>query len=355
MSEVLHLIDSSASAGMLGQIALLARSSDRIASIGPDPDIKKTLGAQTISKPFGPALLVSPKLRKLSKETSLVHAWSAQLAGIGGEVARDIGCPLVVSLEALPAGRKLTKLLGRVDRCGGLITVTSQADQARLVADGAEESLIQVLPPAAKPIDGCDKLRKETRQELGIPEDMLVMVAPDSLVRGAGQKIAIWGFALSRQVLPELRLLIPGNGPEKPRAHFFAAMNGYGDEVIFTGTQFSQDQLLAAADLAVFFHQEPRGAIYLAGAMAAGKAIAATALPGLLEYAPHGQVSMVSRLASPRGAGGVLLKLLDDPQLRAKLGQAACDIAKKLFKPELIRSRLDQIYSQASSQEHAPA
>ncbi len=355
MSDVLHLIGSCTPSHMLGQLALLTRNGDRIASIGASPDVRMELQVQTISKPFGPVLLVSPKLRKLSKVTSLIHVWSAELAGVGGEVARDIDCPLIVSLDLLPAGRKLTKLLGRVDRCGGLITVTSKADRARLLASGADESLIRVLPPAAKALDQPEQLRNETRSRLGIPEDMLVMVAPDSLDRGAGQKITIWAYALLRQVLPELRLILPGAGPEKPRARFFATTAGYGKEVLLTGTEFSRAELLAAADVAVFFHQTPRGSICLAQAMAAGKAIAATALPGLIEYAPHGQASLVSPPGSPRGAGGVMLKLLSEPELMSKLGQTAAQIAEKLFNPELIRSRLDQLYSVARNPEPSPA
>ncbi len=354
MSDVLHLIGSSMPSAMLGQLALLAGGGDQIASIGPNPDRKNSLQVQTVSKPFGPALMVSPKLRELSRDTLLIHVWSAELAGIGGEVARDIGCPLVVSLDVLPAGRELIKLLGRVDRCGGLITVTSQADRLRLLASGAEQSLIRVLPPAAKPIDNPEKLRSETRSRLGIPDQMLVLVAPDSLDAGGGQKITIWAYALVRQILPELRLLMPGDGPKKSRARFFAATAGYGKEVMLTGTKFGREELLAAADAAVFFHQTQRGSIWLAQAMAAGKAIAATALGGLVEYAPPGKASLVTQPGSPRDAGGVLLKLLDKAELRSKLGEAAAQIAEKSFDPEVIRSRLDQIYSLARTQEPSP-
>jgi glycosyltransferase involved in cell wall biosynthesis len=172
----------------------------------------------------------------------------------------------------------------------------------------------------------------------------MLLAAPTEMVRGGGHKYASWAHAIVRQVLPNVRLLFPGTGPNEHNVRSFAGSTGFDEDVFFTGDQFGKEDVLAGADVAVFFHETDCGVSALVGAMCAGVPIAACDTPDISECAPHEDSSLLGRAKDPRSISATVLRLLEDPALRKRLIKSGRRRAEMHFRPELSRRRLDNIY-----------
>lgn len=132
-------------------------------------------------------------------------------------------------------------------------------------------------------------------------------------------------FARLQASHPEARLRIVGGGPELPRLRARARELGLGDRVTFLG-EVPDDgavrrEYLAADLFCLPSLQEGFGIAYLE-AMAAGLPVVATRAAAVPEVVPDGEVGLLVPPRDPEALAAALARLLDDTDLRRRLGQA---------------------------------
>jgi glycosyltransferase involved in cell wall biosynthesis len=196
-------------------------------------------------------------------------------------------------------------------------------------------------------------MRAKVRGELGVRDDQVLLIAPGEISRGAGHKYAPWVHAILRQMRPDLLLIVPGAGVAEPNVRFYVGTTGLGEEVFLTAGRFSEEEALAAADVAVFFHERDCGVGALAAAMAAGLPIVASRTPDFVECTGDGEAAVLFKAADRREGSAAVLRVLDDPELARGISQAARKRAEEFFSPARCRRELDQVY--ASLLTSAPA
>lgn len=348
MGTVVHLVDRAAPGDLLDQLSLLAGEGERIVSAGPPPRRGGfDLPVVAAHRPLGPPALGEPWLARKVRRADVVHAWSPSAAQAGEALAERLGARLFVSLPAAqsadgfgPVVRDVAEGLSRAT----LLVPTASARRL-LRASGVPSRAVAVLPCPARPPETPRRRRMETRGALGLGADERLVVALGEMARPAGHKYASWAHAIVRQVLGDVRLLLPGTGPIERHVEFFAGTTGYDDEVFLTGDHLGRSDVLCAADLGVFYCERDCGVSALAGAMAAGLPIAASATPDVSECAPHEVAALLSPPGNPMAASAALLRLLKDSELAARLGAAARRLAGEQFDPGRCRARLEAIYA----------
>ena len=252
MDGVLHLIDAETSTGALHQLAAVIGPDDVVASLGP-----VTVPAwwdrptRRVRKPLGSAALGGIIAKDLPQSVELVHAWSISAAQAGEQIARKRGCPAVLSLPHFPPVNLLDRLAMLTSAGKVTLTAPTEACRCRLLEAGAGRAGVHVFPPVAVVLQRREELRARTRKALGVAEAHRLMVAPGRFTRQAGHKYACWVFAVLRQILDDVRLLLPGDGPVWSAVHALAATLGYDREIFMTAERLTIPEALAAADLAV--------------------------------------------------------------------------------------------------------
>lgn len=331
MASVLHVIDQTTPADCLDQLAML--------EAGPPVVLHRREGTAFLS-----GRLIRSAIRKLIRDAKIVHAWSLPAARAAVATARGTQSVLL-SVPCVPRSGHLGELLKIIDRGLAGLTVPTEASRRALLQAGLPGEVVHVLPPPARPIEDFEARRKRTREQLGLGETERLLTAPSRMIRHAGQRHACWVHAILRQITPDVRLLLPGRGPFESHVRFFAATTGYDDEVFLTEDRYTRDDVLAAADVAVFFHESRHVGIgALAAAMAAGLPIAAAQTPEIAECAPDGQAALLARPGDHRRSSAAVLKLLEQPVLARRLAAAASRRANENFTPARCRRRLDEIY-----------
>lgn len=221
-------------------------------------------------------------------------------------------------------GRLALVAVRRADR-----VVAVSASQARALADaGVPPERLAVVRTAVDADAMARRARSGAgpagaRAALGVPPEAPLIALVGRLTTQKGVDVALSALARLLAAAPGARLAIAGDGPELDRLHALAAGLGVGAAVAWAGALADPLPLLAAADVVILPSRAeglPRVALEAA---AVGRPVVAAAVGGLPEAVRHGETGW---LVPPEDAGALcaaLERLLADPDLGRRLGDAA--------------------------------
>ncbi|HEX6898214.1 MAG TPA: glycosyltransferase family 4 protein [Thermoanaerobaculia bacterium] len=142
--------------------------------------------------------------------------------------------------------------------------------------------------------------------------------------------------------LPEARLVVAGDGGDRPRLEDKAASLGIGDRVVFTG--FLSEATLAelyrrCAAFAMPSLGEGFGLVYLE-AMRAGKPVLAARGSAAEEIVVEGQTGLLADPEDRPALRAALARLLGEPGTARRMGEAGYERWRKEFGIERFRERV---------------
>jgi glycosyltransferase involved in cell wall biosynthesis len=121
-----------------------------------------------------------------------------------------------------------------------------------------------------------------------------------------------------------VHLAIVGDGPERgPLRRFTRDTTRVGDRVHFLGPRPDAAALLARADVVWVPSRAECGRQVVLEAQAAGQPVVASALPGLAALVADGVTGLLTPPGDPPALTRQTRRLLDDPALARRLGEAA--------------------------------
>jgi glycosyltransferase involved in cell wall biosynthesis len=142
------------------------------------------------------------------------------------------------------------------------------------------------------------------------------------------------------------RFVIAGEGPERSTLEALAADLGLGEQVVFLGHRVDVPALLAASDGFVLPSRFEGTPIALLEAMAAGKPVVASAIPGTDELVVDGATGLLTPPGDPDRLAAALSRLVADRDLRARLGGAARDRVDTNFSAAECAERVYAVYEE---------
>ena len=282
----------------------------------------------------------------------IVHTRNAEPFFYGMVAARLAGVPVVIHSEH---GRTFPEkpLRARVQRW-----LLSGASAAFCVSERLKEDLVRELGVSPERFEvihnGVDIERFRSARCSGErrPADVGVVIG------SVGRLAAVKNYpllleALARlPALPPARLLLVGEGAERPSLQALAAKLGLAGRVQFAGHRDDVPQALREMDVFVLPSTSEGMSNTLLEAMAAGVATVASDAGGNSEII----VSEVSGLLFPSADVAALAaqlgRLIGDPALRGRLARAAAARVKVEFSIEAMIRRYEQLYQRVWSQRH---
>ena len=152
-----------------------------------------------------------------------------------------------------------------------------------------------------------------------------------------------------RQVVarvPAARLLIVGEGPLRDELRRLAARLGLDGTAVFTGYRPDVADLLRAADLFVLASREEGMPNALLEAMSAGLPSVVTNVGGVPEVVEEGRTGYLVPPADPAAMAQRLATLLEDPQLRSRMGVEARLRFEASFTLQRMVAAYESLYGQ---------
>jgi glycosyltransferase involved in cell wall biosynthesis len=146
---------------------------------------------------------------------------------------------------------------------------------------------------------------------------------------------------------PNLHMVFVGSGsPTFERTQAYIAELGLQSRIHLMGTRRDVPNLLAGFDLfALATQQEASGTVYVE-AQASGLPVIGTDVGGVSEMMRDGVTGILVPARDQTALTDALQRLIDDPALRAQMGEAGRRMVwdEAIFSPQRLAERTEQVY-----------
>ena len=146
--------------------------------------------------------------------------------------------------------------------------------------------------------------------------------------------------------VPEAAFVIAGEGPDRTALEAEARLLGVSDRVSFIGFRSDTPALLANADLFVLPSLIEGLPLSVLEAMAAGRPVVATAVPGTDEIVRHGVTGLLVPPADPRALAAAIRQMLSDRALAGRLAHAGRDRVRHEFSSNSTARSVMAVYDE---------
>lgn len=338
---------------------------------GDDPELSDVIriDARCVPGDHEDRLVHYTKMRRtaLARATAcdIIHVqtpFAAHYAGV--HAARKLGKPIVATYHTLfeeylqhyipwlPASllRGLARRFSRA-QCNTLdaVIVPSAAMRDRLLAYGVSRPM-HVLPTGLPESIFVPGKGLNFRTSHGISPERPVALFVGRVAHEKNIRFLLDVVGLARQTVPDLLLLITGEGPARPDLENQVCRMGLSEHVRFLGYMDRHGELpaaYAAADVFVFASRTETQGLVLLEAMAQRCPVVALSVMGTADILEPRKGCRIAP-EDPAGFAGVLTQLLNDPEACLQLGEEARTYALTWSDREMAR-RLADLYRSLAS------
>jgi glycosyltransferase involved in cell wall biosynthesis len=320
--RVLHVLTEPRGGGGVHAWQLVAAGRDRGDAVG--------LAVPTLRRSPEPGRLTPRRLTSAVRQADIIHCHGVRSALVTPPTGRTRMIVTTHGLHGLraPDGprasllRKLSSFaLARADRI-----VCVSRDDARVVSAlsdrlaGRSVTILNGVAPAPLPAPAD---RDGARAALGIPPTQPILLFVGSLIHQKHPELAVAAVQRARVALPDLVLLVAGDGPLMPDLR---RMAGPGVELL--GMRDDVDRLLTACDAVINTSRWEGLSLALLEALWRGRPIVATDAPGNPEAVGDGGIVAPADAVALADA---VVRLLTEPGLLDHLGGRARARAEREF------------------------
>lgn len=246
------------------------------------------------------------------------------------------------------AVRAIKPAIEAIDRWGwrglGRLFTRTRSMREHLVRQRVPENIVRTV------YDPCDFTvyhpldRAQARAALGLPADSVTLVHHGILHPNKGNDFILRALAPLKRTHPHFRYLLVGDGPEMAHLRALASELGLDEMVVFTGwlkTLREVNVALNAGDIGFVMrvgsesdHFHLTGA--LVHSLACGLPVLAVRLSGIQELVRENENGLLFAPGDADEFRAQLVRLIDDPALRDRLGAAALRTARENFSMDQV-------------------
>jgi glycosyltransferase involved in cell wall biosynthesis len=368
--NIVHLLIGGELRGGEAVALRLARAArargDDVSFVSPDPgpfvDLAAADGFHVDLVPLrrsyqlGAAVRLGRVLRR--RRADVLHTHVQAAAGAPARVAaRLVGVRVVAHLHIenhfRPRGvrrgvlRTLDNVTARL--CARAIAV-SEATLDAFVRQGWPERMIEVVYNGVDIVADAPSANGAWRRALSVPDDAPVVAEIARLCDVKGQRELIAALA----DVPDARLVLVGGDLEAGGA-FQAELEraadrlGVRDRVVFAGYRADAAELLSDVDVFALPSWTEGLPITVLEAMARSRPVVATPVGGTPEVVADGETGLLVPPQDPTALAAALRRLLADPELRRRMGEAGRRRVEERFSAREMTDRVLAVYDEVAS------
>lgn len=194
-----------------------------------------------------------------------------------------------------------------------------------------------------------DRSREAARERLGIAPDAGVVTMVAVLRAGKNHKMFVRMAARVRDRKPNTVFLIVGDSdPSEPaclsEVQAEVRRAGLEGSIRFLGMRTDIPDILCATDVSVLTTSFEGMSNALLESMAAGVSVVSTDYVGARELVVDGEQGFLVPLNDDQAMADRVIRLLEDPSLRSRMGRAGADRVEREFSTRAMGERLEAIY-----------
>ncbi|MBM4065248.1 MAG: glycosyltransferase family 4 protein [Planctomycetes bacterium] len=189
-----------------------------------------------------------------------------------------------------------------------------------------------------------DRIQK--RQELGIENEYFLIVTAGRLVPVKGQTYLISALAQVITEIPNIRLVLLGDGELRGELSGQVKTLGLEKQVLFPGMRSDVPEIISCGDLFVLPSVNEGFGVVLLEAMAMGCPIVATNVGGVPEVVLDGETGILVPPGDPVELAGGIIQLLKDTSLAVKMAECGYQRLKACFDIRETVSKTEHLYKE---------
>ncbi|MFC1904246.1 glycosyltransferase family 4 protein [Chloroflexota bacterium] len=302
------------------------------------------------------------------KNIEAIVLYSAATNGLQTlHLARKFNIPVVFraidilhQLVPFPSLRSLVKLLEKKVYAGADFLLPHTPKEAGyLTTMGAKEANIKLLAlPVEMNLFHPSPESTELRQKSGLGEQDQIILFQGTLYPFSGLDLFLYQFPELLEQIPNAKLLLVGNGPQRPELERIVTQLKLHKNVVMTGFQ-PYDMVPGYINLATvcinpFLINSITREIFpgkIPQYLACGKPVISTALPGLMTVI-EGEKQGIIYVNSISEMINELISLLKSSERRQKLSQAGLNYTRQVHSSEQVGRQLETILKEAIKDKH---
>lgn len=277
----------------------------------------------------------------LRERLDIVHAHMVTGALIGRLATMGTRARLVTHVHN--SFQRHAVLMGIGDR----VIAVSDAVRAEMIGRGIAPRKISTVLNGTL---GSARFSAPVEPGFALKRPALLTVAGMYERKGIADLLA--AVALLQPQMPDVRLYLAGEGPDRPRFERMARDLGVAERTIFLGYRPDAEALMRQADVFVLASHADPNPLVISEARAAGLPIIATAVGGIPEALEQGACGMLVPARNPAMLSEALREVLQDPELRQSMAAAA---SKQLDRLHVARLSADTLRVYGDACGHPPA
>lgn len=229
------------------------------------------------------------------------------------------------------------------------ITAISSATRDALARyEWVPKSRVQVVYNGIQPLIPNPERVRQLRQELGINPDTVVLGTVARLDPVKNQQMMLQAFALVCKEVPDILLLLVGDGPSRQMLEQEAVRLGISSLVRFTGFQTHVADYLALMDIYLLSSHTEGTSMTLLEAMNLQRPCVATAVGGNPEIVADQQTGLLSPDDDATAFATNIRCLLNDATKKIAMGQAGKQRFDASFSVTQMAAAYRKIYTKAT-------
>jgi glycosyltransferase involved in cell wall biosynthesis len=290
------------------------------------------------------------KLRRILKN-SHVDVLHSHLFGSnvwGSVLGRMAGTPIIVAHDHNWAyeGNQLRRLLDGqlIGKLADVFLAVCERDAQQMVAyEGVPATKVRVMPifsPAAATVPKAWNVRAE----LGLSADAKIVSVAARLVPQKRLDILIEAISVVARQRPDTHLVVVGEGPSRIGSETLAATLGISDRVHFLGYRTDVPGLLVESDCAAIASDREGMPLFVVESLAAGTPVVATDVGSISQMIRENVTGFVVPRRCPADMAKALLRILDEPSSRERMG-SACRAEAAKYTMEAVSRQFADLYT----------
>jgi len=231
-------------------------------------------------------------------------------------------------------------------RLADRVVTVSREQRRLLLRRGIERQRLVLVPNVidAEALAPQAARGPAVRPRLGVPDAAPMIGVFGRLARQKGIDVLLEAAGRVRALRPDCHFLVVGGGPLRAELEARAARLGLGSSVRFLGYRTDVATLMAACDVIALPSRAEGLPLALLEALALGRPVVAARVGGVPDVVRHERHGLLIQPGSATALAAAVLRLLDDPQLAARLAAAGRERVRRRHAPELAARRLASVY-----------
>lgn len=290
-----------------------------------------------------------------SLQAQIVHTHSFRAGLVGALVMPGAGgARLAATIHNFPPGPPEGRAKARRRDRWAVQMLLRRADRLITVSDALRRELAELRPRAADKMltipNGVDTTKDPVDQaaarrlfDLNPLAPVIGMVARLAPEKGIPQFLRC--CQVVSQQRPEAQFLLAGDGPLREQVEADRGKLGLEDRVRLLGEVDALHELLAALDVLVVASTTEGSSVVAMQAMCQQRPVVATRVGGVPEVVSDGETGILVEPENHRELARGVLTLLDDADLRARMGVRGRQRVKELFDMQDMVARVKEVYA----------